>query len=80
MIRYTIKKYNIYVRTNKKEQKFSLIKDNEILVDLISTPTDNKANNELIELISLQFNVDKNNIELKGLRSKIKYITIKAYF
>lgn len=68
----------INVRTNKKESRLIFVNENELIAELRSRPIDNKANLELLSLLSLHFQVDKNMIDIKGLRSRVKYIKIKS--
>ena len=47
-------------------------------VRVLSPPTDNRANNELIEVLAQYYNIRKSSIKIrKGLKSKSKLIEIE---
>lgn len=66
------------VLCNKKEEKIIVLTKNKFLVHLKSKPVDNKANKELIKLLSNFLDVNKNQIMIKsGLKARTKIIEIK---
>ncbi len=70
---------SVIVKPNSKSR--SIIKDKEIdyhyKVRLVSPPTENKANKELISLISDHFRVSKSKVLIeKGLKSRQKILSI----
>lgn len=72
----------IKVKTNSKEKKivYNQNTDSRIIIHLISKPIKNKANKELIRLLSKKLNVSTNQIQIiAGLKSKNKTIRIKFY-
>ena len=53
------------------------IDQNFLKINLVSSPQKNKANRELIEILSKHFNVKKTSVRiLKGFSSPIKLIEI----
>ena len=67
----------IKIHPNKKIAKIVKIADDSYEVNLKSRPIENKANLELLQLISDYFKVSKNQITFKsGLKSKFKTIEI----
>lgn len=65
----------VQVKPNSKVSHIEKLNDNTYIVKLKSEPKDNKANLELINMISKYFNIHKSQITiLKGLKSKHKII------
>lgn len=51
---------------------------NLLKVKVQSPPTDNRANNELIEVLARYYNISKSSIKIRrGLKSKEKMVEIK---
>jgi uncharacterized protein (TIGR00251 family) len=72
----------IRVKTNAKEKKilYNQNTDSWITIHLISKPIKNKANKELIRLLSKKLNVSTNQIQIiAGQKSENKTIRIKFY-
>ncbi len=68
---------NIKVKTNSKVSKIIKIDENNYEVSLKSLPVDNKANQELKEVLASYFHVPKSSITiLKGINSKNKLLKI----
>jgi len=70
-------KLNIKVQPNSGRQEIKQISENEYKIFLKKSPEDNKANKELIKLLSKNFN-SKVNI-IKGHTSKKKVIELKQW-
>jgi len=67
----------VKVKPNSREQKIIHQTDGSLNVYLKSPPVDGKANEELIKLLAIEFNVPKSSITIKlGLSSKQKLIEI----
>jgi len=69
----------INVKTNSKEKKivYNQNTDSWIKIHLISKPIKNKANKELIRLLSKKLNVSTNQIQIiTGLKNENKTIRI----
>lgn len=65
------------VKLRKKEARIIKVAENAYEVSLKSSPIENKANLELIDLLSNYFNVSKSNIKYKsGQYNKEKVIEI----
>ncbi len=72
----------ISVKTNSKEQKISYnqLTDSWISIHLISKPTKNKANKELIKLISKKLNITSSQVYIiAGPKNANKTIQIRFY-
>ena len=72
----------IRVKTNSKVQKISYnqFTDSWISINLISKPVKNKANKELIKLLSKKLNIATNQIQIiAGPKNANKTIQIKFY-
>ncbi len=68
----------IKVKLRKKEAKVREVAENTYEVSLKSSPIENKANLELIDLLSKYFNVSKSNLKFKsGQYNKEKVIEIQ---
>ncbi len=68
---------NIKVKTNSKISKIIKIDEDKYEVSLKSLPIDNKANQELKEVLASYFHVPKSSITiLKGIKSKNKLLKI----
>jgi len=70
----------IRVKTNSKLQNISynLNKDSWISINLKSKPLQNKANKELIKLMSKKFNIATNQIQIiKGIKNSNKTVRIR---
>ncbi|MBP5204194.1 DUF167 domain-containing protein [bacterium] len=69
---------NIVVKTNKKENSISYDKSTDIYTICTNKPAvDNKANKEIIKIVSKHFGVSPSNVIIKrGLKSKNKVVEI----
>ena len=67
---------NVKVRPNSKEERIVKIADGEYEIDLTEKAEDNRANIELINLLSKEFNVDFRKIRIKNPRSRKKIVEI----
>jgi uncharacterized protein len=68
---------NVRVKANHSEQKIESFGDLRYLVYLKSEPENNKANIELINLLSHYFKIPAKNIKIKsGLTSRDKIIEL----
>ena len=68
----------IKVKPNSGKKEVQKISDDEYIVSLKERAENNKANIELIKLLSKELKVSSNNIKIiKGLKSKNKIIEIK---
>ena len=64
----------VKVKTNKNKQEIQKIDENNFIINLKSSPVDNKANKELIKLFSKEL---KLRVKIKkGLKSKEKILEI----
>ncbi len=71
-------KISVKVKPNSKESKIEKKENNVFLVYVKSPPFENRANQELIEIISDYFNVPKTKISIvSGLYSREKILEIK---
>ena len=71
-------KIKVKVVPNSSEQSIEKISKNEFKIKLKSVPEKNKANKELLKLLSEYFKVSTNNIKIsKGFFSRNKTIEIK---
>jgi uncharacterized protein (TIGR00251 family) len=71
-------KISVKVKANSKESRIEKIEDNLFLVHVKSPPFENKANCELIEIVSEYFNVPKSKVSIiSGMNSKNKILEIK---
>ena len=71
--------FGIKVKPNSKISIITKVNhpDYDYKVNVISPPDKNKANMEIIKLISEYFNISKNSVKIcKGKKSKIKLIEI----
>jgi uncharacterized protein (TIGR00251 family) len=69
---------SVNVKPNSRESKIEKKGENVFLVYVKSPPHENRANQELIEIISEHFNVPKKRISIvAGFRSKNKILEIK---
>ena len=70
-------KISVIVKTNSKESKVE-VKDNMYYVYTKSPAKENKANMEMIDLISEYLNIQKRNIFIKrGIKGKKKILEIE---
>ncbi|MBL1173976.1 DUF167 domain-containing protein [Pantanalinema sp. GBBB05] len=68
---------SVKVKPNSKQQSVRQEADGSFTVHLKSPPVDGKANTELIQLLTKEFNVPKSWIRIKsGLSSRSKLIEI----
>lgn len=68
---------NVRVKPNSSEQKIESFGGNRYLIHLESEAEDNKANIELINLLSKYFGVPVKNIKIKsGMTSRDKLIEV----
>jgi uncharacterized protein len=71
-------KLSIKVKPNSSEQKIFLISKKKYIVELKSSTENNKANLELIKILSKYFKVPQKNIVIKaGLTNREKLIEVK---
>lgn len=69
-------KISVVVKTNSKESKV-ILKDGIYYIYTKSSAKENKANIEVVRLLSEYFNIQKSNIDIKkGLKSKRKIVDI----
>ncbi|MGV0029202.1 DUF167 domain-containing protein [Phormidesmis priestleyi] len=67
----------VKVKPNSSQQKIEIQEDGTLIVFLRSPPIDGKANEELIKLLSKEFDVSKSCITIRsGRSSKIKRVEI----
>ena len=67
----------VKVKPNSKQQTIIEEPDGSLTVQLKSPPVDGKANEELIKLLAVKFDVPKSHIRIKsGLSSKTKLVEI----
>jgi uncharacterized protein YggU (UPF0235/DUF167 family) len=68
--------YKIKVHPNSKQEK---IEEKEDFLEIYTKEParENKANNQVIKLLSKYFKVTQSQIKLKALKSRIKYIEIQ---
>ncbi len=68
---------SVYLKPGSKEQTLSFIKEGVYKVNVKSPAKENKANLELIALLSEFFQTPKNQIVIKGgFKSRIKVVSI----
>ncbi len=68
---------SIKVRTKQQKSKVEKLEDGTYLVSVKALPDKNKANIEIINLLSEYFNVTKSQIEIKsGKTSSRKIVSI----
>lgn len=69
----------IKVKPNSKQQKITEEADGSLTIHLKSPPVNGKANEELIKLLSKNFDVPKSRITIKlGLSSRQKVVEIDS--
>ncbi len=74
-----ILKFSVKIKANKSENRIVKTGENSFEIYLKSRPIDNRANLELLQLLSDYFKVNKSQIVIKsGLKSKLKIIEIDA--
>lgn len=67
----------VKVKPNSKNQNIKEETDGSLTIHLKSPPLNGKANEELIKLLAVKFNVTKSSIRIKsGLSSRQKLIEI----
>ena len=70
-------KIKIKVKTNSSKEEIKKINESEFILSVKEPPTENKANQAVLKLLSEYFNVPKSNISiLKGKTSRNKIIQI----
>jgi hypothetical protein len=70
-------KKQVKVKPNSRQQKIEEQTDGSLTVHLKSPPVDGKANDELIQILSKNFDVPKSSIRIKsGLSSRNKLVEI----
>ncbi|MDD5700335.1 MAG: DUF167 domain-containing protein [Candidatus Nanoarchaeia archaeon] len=67
---------NVKVKPNSKEQRIVKIAEREYEADLTEKAEGNKANIELVNLLSKEFGVDFRKIRIKNPRSRKKVVEI----
>ena len=71
-------KIQLKVKPNSQQQKVIELENGKLKVYLKSSPTQGKANRELIKVLSQRYHVDRAKITIKlGLFNQIKTIEIK---
>ena len=71
-------KFSIRVKPNSKESQIEEMGPNQFLVKVKAPPQENKANREVITLLSDYLHVPKSRISiLSGLKSKQKMVKIE---
>jgi uncharacterized protein YggU (UPF0235/DUF167 family) len=68
---------SLTVKTKQRESSIEKISDNEYKVSVKSLPTKNKANIEVIDILSKYVNVTKSQVRIKGgkyTNRKVVYI------
>ncbi|MEM0354395.1 MAG: DUF167 domain-containing protein [candidate division WOR-3 bacterium] len=69
---------SVIVKPNSKQNKVEKIEENKLIVYLKEPPKENRANVELIEILSEYFKVPKSKISIiRGLTGRQKIIEIK---
>ncbi|MCX6746657.1 MAG: DUF167 domain-containing protein [Candidatus Pacearchaeota archaeon] len=69
---------NVKVKPNSSKQKIETLGDGQYSIYLKSAPKNNKANIELINILSKHFKVQARNIKIKfGKTSNKKVIEVK---
>ncbi len=67
----------VLVRPNAKKSGVTAVTQESLEVSLKAPPTKNKANSELIEVLSRVFGVSKSEIKfISGMQSKEKFLSI----
>lgn len=66
----------VKVKPNSNENKIEKVDDNEYNADITEKAEDNKANIELIKLLSKHFNISHKNIKIKNPKSRNKIVEI----
>lgn len=65
------------VKTNKSESKILKFENEIYYINLAALPFDNQANNELINFVSKEFKINKENIKIiTGKKSTLKRVKI----
>jgi uncharacterized protein (TIGR00251 family) len=70
----------VKVRVIPRSRKSAVIalEKNLLKVRVLSPPTDNRANNELIEVLARYYNTSKSSIKIRsGLKSRVKLVEIE---
>jgi uncharacterized protein len=71
-------KVSITVKPNSKRREVEPIGPNQLVVKVIASPRENKANKEVIETLAEYFDVPKSRVWIvSGLRSKKKVLEIE---
>ena len=71
-------KISIRVKPNSKESQIEEIGPNRLLVKVKAPPRENRANQEVMEILSKHFQVPRSRISiLSGLKSKKKVVKIE---
>ena len=71
-------KFSVRVKPNSKESRIEELGPNQFLVKVKAPPWENKANQEVIALLSEYLQVPKSRISiLSGLKSKQKMVKIE---
>lgn len=71
-------KISIRVKPNSKENRIEKTGPNELLVKVKAPPQENKANQEVMKILSKYFQVPRSRISiLSGLKSKQKIVKIE---
>lgn len=67
----------VHVKTKSAHTSFAKVDTNKYRAELVSSPHDDLANEELVKLVSEHFHIAKSLIYIKsGRRSKIKLLEI----
>jgi hypothetical protein len=71
-------KISIRVKPNSKESQIEEIGPNQLLVKVKAPPRENRANQEVMEILSKHFQIPRSRISiLSGLKSKQKVVKIE---
>lgn len=71
-------KVSITVKPNSKKRRVEPVGPDQLLVKVIASPRENKANREVIETLAEYFDVPRSRVSiLSGLRSKKKVVEVE---
>lgn len=68
---------NIKTKPNSKKQELIQISETKYIANVKSPPQNNKANIELIKILSKHFSIPQNQIRIKTPSSREKIIEVK---
>ena len=67
---------NVSVKVNSNENKLIKISESEYIAEVKEPAEKNKANVQLIKMLSKEFNVSHKKIRIKNLKSRKKFVKI----